>query len=65
MKAEAQNEEWRELPVDERITHALVKGIDAYAESDTEELRAQIAERGGTPDRGHRGPADGRHERGR
>ena len=27
------------LPVGERITHALVKGIDAYAESDTEELR--------------------------
>ena len=46
-KAEAQNEEWRELPVAERITHALVKGIDAYAESDTEELRALIKERGG------------------
>ena len=28
MKAEAADEEWRELPVDERITHALVKGID-------------------------------------
>ncbi|WP_304044846.1 methionine synthase [Jatrophihabitans endophyticus] len=48
-KTEAQDEEWRALPVDERITHALVKGIDAYAESDTEELRAQIAERGGRP----------------
>ncbi|WP_375493987.1 methionine synthase [uncultured Jatrophihabitans sp.] len=48
-KAEAATEEWRELPVDERITHALVKGIDAYAESDTEELRALIAERGGRP----------------
>ncbi|MDP2773643.1 MAG: methionine synthase, partial [Nocardioides sp.] len=42
-------EEWRSLPVGERITHALVKGIDAYAESDTEELRAEIAERGGRP----------------
>ena len=42
-------EEWRALPVSERITHALVKGIDAYAESDTEELRAEIAERGGRP----------------
>ena len=40
-------EEWRSLPVDERITHALVKGIDTYAESDAEELRAEIAERGG------------------
>jgi 5-methyltetrahydrofolate--homocysteine methyltransferase len=42
-------EEWRELPVGERITHALVKGIDGHVESDTEELRAQIAERGGRP----------------
>ncbi|MGH3347213.1 MAG: methionine synthase [Nocardioides sp.] len=42
-------EEWRELPVAERITHALVKGIDSYAESDTEELRAEIQGRGGRP----------------
>ena len=47
--AEATAEEWRSLPVGERITHALVKGIDAYAESDTEELREEIAERGGRP----------------
>ena len=37
---EAAAEEWRELPVGERITHALVKGIDANVEADTEELRA-------------------------
>ena len=49
MKVEAANEEWRELPVDERITHALVKGIDTYAETDTEELRALIEARGGQP----------------
>ncbi len=49
MKAEAVNEEWRELPVAERITHALVKGIDDYAETDTEELRALIEARGGLP----------------
>ncbi|WP_420812359.1 methionine synthase [Nocardioides gilvus] len=42
-------DEWRSLPVSERITHALVKGIDAYAESDTEELRAEIEARGGRP----------------
>ncbi|HEU5456626.1 MAG TPA: methionine synthase, partial [Nocardioides sp.] len=42
-------DEWRSLPVSERITHALVKGIDTYAEDDTEELRAVIAERGGRP----------------
>ncbi|MEU9807847.1 methionine synthase [Mycobacterium sp. NPDC050853] len=41
--------EWRSLPVRERITHALVKGIDADVESDTEELRAEIAGAGGRP----------------
>ncbi|MFC4785057.1 methionine synthase [Nocardioides sp. MAHUQ-72] len=46
---EAAAEEWRSLPVGERITHALVKGLDAHVESDTEELRAAIAERGGRP----------------
>ena len=46
---EVATEEWRELPVEERITHALVKGIDAYVEADTEELRAVIADRGGRP----------------
>ena len=30
---------WRELPVEERIRHALVNGIDAYIESDVEEAR--------------------------
>ena len=48
-KVEVASEEWRELPVDERITHALVKGIDMYAETDTEELRALIEARGGQP----------------
>ncbi|WP_121251887.1 methionine synthase [Nocardioides ferulae] len=48
-RTEAATEEWRSLPVGERITHALVKGIDAYAESDTEELRALIEARGGRP----------------
>ncbi|RFZ62204.1 Methionine synthase [Mycobacterium marinum] len=41
--------EWRSLPVRERITHALVKGIDAHVDADTEELRAEIAEAGGRP----------------
>ena len=31
---------WREKPVQERITHALVKGISTYIEADTEEARA-------------------------
>ncbi|UXA04920.1 methionine synthase [Mycobacterium sp. SMC-2] len=41
--------EWRSLPVRERITHALVKGIDAHVDTDTEELRAEIAAAGGRP----------------
>ncbi len=46
---EATVEEWRALPVAERVTHALVKGIDAYIEADAEELRAEVAARGGHP----------------
>jgi 5-methyltetrahydrofolate--homocysteine methyltransferase len=41
--------EWRSLPIRERITHALVKGIDADVDADTEELRAEIAAAGGRP----------------
>ena len=41
--------EWRSLPVRGRITHALVKGIDAHVDDDTEELRAEIAAAGGRP----------------
>src|SRR5689334_4846007 len=47
--AEAEAAEWRSLPVRERITHALVKGIDAHVDDDTEELRAEIAAAGGRP----------------
>ncbi len=43
------DEQWRSLPVGERITHALVKGIDDHVEADTEELRVVISERGGRP----------------
>ncbi|WP_235735985.1 methionine synthase [Nocardioides alcanivorans] len=48
-KAEAKTEEWRTLPVEERITHALVKGLDGHVEADTEELRGLISARGGRP----------------
>ncbi len=41
--------EWRSLPIGQRITHALVKGLDAHVEEDTEELRAEIEARGGRP----------------
>ncbi|MCP1314040.1 methionine synthase, partial [Halomonas sp. 707D7] len=33
--------EWRSLPVNKRIEHALVKGITAHIEADTEEARAR------------------------
>jgi 5-methyltetrahydrofolate--homocysteine methyltransferase len=42
-------EEWRELPLRERITHSLVKGIDTHIESDTEDLRQEIQTAGGRP----------------
>ena len=47
--AEAATEEWRELPLRERITHALVKGIDAHVVDDTEALRVEIDGAGGEP----------------
>ncbi len=34
---------WREKPVAERISHALVHGIDEFIEADTEEARKQYA----------------------
>jgi len=40
---EKETEEWRTLPVRERLTHALVKGINAFVEEDTEEARKGFA----------------------
>ena len=40
---EVENEEWRSMPVDKRLEHALVKGITAYIVEDTEECRQQAA----------------------
>ena len=34
---------WRELPVNQRLAHALVEGIDAFITEDTEEARQQAA----------------------
>jgi 5-methyltetrahydrofolate--homocysteine methyltransferase len=34
---------WRSLPVEERLTHALVHGIDAFVVADTEEARQTVA----------------------
>jgi 5-methyltetrahydrofolate--homocysteine methyltransferase len=35
-------QEWRSGTVGERLSHALVKGIDTYIEADTEEARAKL-----------------------
>ncbi len=35
--------EWRKLPLQERITHSLVKGIDAFIVEDAEEARLSAA----------------------
>ena len=49
---------WREAPVEQRLSHALVHGIVDFIEADAEEARSAI----GAPARRHRRPADGRHE---
>ena len=38
---EAETQAWREGSVEERLSHALVKGITDYVEADTEEARLQ------------------------
>jgi 5-methyltetrahydrofolate--homocysteine methyltransferase len=40
--AEKKAEEWRNSTVEERLSHALVKGIDAYIDVDTEEARVKL-----------------------
>jgi 5-methyltetrahydrofolate--homocysteine methyltransferase len=35
-------EEWRNGTVEERLSHSLVKGIDVYIDTDTEEARAKL-----------------------
>ena len=40
---------WRQLPVDKRLEHALVKGITDFVVADTEEVRAALAAAGRPP----------------
>ncbi|WP_153397747.1 methionine synthase [Chryseobacterium vaccae] len=42
-KEKTEDLEWRNHPLQERITHALVKGIDRFIEEDVEEARQQAA----------------------
>jgi 5-methyltetrahydrofolate--homocysteine methyltransferase len=44
-EAAAKVEEWRSDTIEKRLAHALVKGIDAYIDQDTEEARQKF----GTP----------------
>ena len=53
--------EWRKLPVEQRLQHALVKGLDEFVLEDTEEARLEAK----PASRCDRRAADGRHERGR
>ncbi len=41
-ESEKKVQEWRSGTVEERLTHALVKGIDAFIEIDTEEARVKL-----------------------
>jgi 5-methyltetrahydrofolate--homocysteine methyltransferase len=42
VKSKKSNLEWRENPLQERITHALVKGIADFIEIDAEEARLEV-----------------------
>jgi 5-methyltetrahydrofolate--homocysteine methyltransferase len=42
-KTAAEKEAWREAPVEERLSHALVKGIVDFIEGDTEEARQKFS----------------------
>ncbi|MFL9927823.1 methionine synthase [Paraburkholderia sp. RL18-103-BIB-C] len=44
-----ENLEWRNQPVEKRLSHALVHGITNFIVDDTEEVRAKIAAEGGRP----------------
>ena len=41
-KAQKENLEWREMSVEKRLQHSLVKGINQYIVADTEEARAKL-----------------------
>jgi len=38
----SKKDEWRELPVQERIRYALIRGLDQYIDEDTEEARKEF-----------------------
>ncbi|HRQ05052.1 MAG TPA: methionine synthase [Nitrosomonas halophila] len=48
-KEQVEDLAWREEPVRQRLTHALVKGISTYIVEDTELIRQEIEQQGGKP----------------
>ncbi len=48
-KDDSKKNEWRALPVNERLSHALVRGITDYIVEDTEEVYQIILAKGGRP----------------
>ena len=43
-KSEEKKDEWRNLPVEERLKHALIKGIVDYIDEDVEEARLKFSQ---------------------
>ncbi len=43
-KDEKKDEEWRKNPVEERLKHALIKGITEFIEADVEEARQKLVD---------------------
>ncbi len=48
-KDETKKNEWRQLPVGQRLAHALVHGITDHIVPDTEEMYQQVLGKGGRP----------------
>ncbi|MDR3323609.1 MAG: methionine synthase, partial [Zoogloeaceae bacterium] len=48
-KASGPDLSWRELPVETRLEHALIKGITEFVAADTEEIRAALEAEGKPP----------------
>ncbi|MBV9657430.1 MAG: dihydropteroate synthase [Verrucomicrobia bacterium] len=42
-KEKVKDDAWRDAPVEERLSHALIKGITDFIEADTEEARGKFA----------------------
>ncbi len=42
-KVQVRDDEWRNLPVEKRLEHALIKGIVDHIDADTEEVRKKVA----------------------